>query len=77
MSILYIAPAFSDQAGQCRIYAHSDDTIRNVRDHYRKYPEQWHEVGLMDSRGSIRCIEPEFAALKHDEPLMAGSIYPM
>lgn len=70
---LYVVPAFSDQAGQCRIVARDGD--HGARDSYRANPNNWREVGLMDSRGNIRCIEPEFAALRDDVPLMAGTVY--
>lgn len=76
---LYIVPAFSDVAGQCRIVAcDSDHKVKSARDSYRKNPEAWKEVGLMSSRGTLRCItaEPEIVSeLKDCEPLMAGMVF--
>ncbi len=72
MTTLYIAPSGTyGPSGQCRIYA-SESAGR-----YEDRPSDWHEVGLMDSAGRVRCISPEFADLRHDEPLMAGSYWPM
>jgi len=76
---LYIVPAFSDVAGQCRIVARdSDHKVKSARDNYRKDPDAWKEVGLMSSRGALRCItaEPEVVSeLKDCEPLMAGMVF--
>lgn len=72
--LVLIVPAFSDQAGQCRIVARQGD-VRDALCNYRAEPRAWREVGLMDSRGSIRCIEPQFAEMRQDEPLTAGVVY--
>lgn len=78
MTTIYIAPAFSDQAGQCRIYA-TDQTIKNsVRNHYLDYPGQWREVGVMNSRGKLVCFDgtdEQRQELIADQPLMAGIHY--
>lgn len=71
---LLIVPAFSDQAGQCRIVARDGRTADCLKS-YRSAPDEWREVGLMDSRGNVRCIEAEFSALRDDAPLMAGNSY--
>lgn len=73
VTTLYIVPAWSDQAGQCRIVAREGQWA--ARDSYLVNASKWLEVGLMDSRGKVRCIEPEFASLREDEPLMAGTQY--
>lgn len=71
-TVLYVAPAgLYGPAGQCRIYAGASGA------RYDPQSPDWREVGLMDSAGNVRCIEPEFAALRDDVPLMAGSYYPM
>ena len=72
MHTLFIVPAFSDQAGQCRIVARAG-RMTDCLTSYRLIPEQWREVGLMDSAGNVRCIELEFAALRHEAPLAAGT----
>ena len=72
MTTLYVAPSGTyGPSGQCRIYA-SDAPGR-----YEDCPSNWREVGLMDSAGNVRCIGPEFAALRDDAPLMAGTYWPM
>ena len=55
MQTLYIVPALTDIAGQCRIVAR-DYFEGSARDNYRKEPEQWREVGLMNSRGKLVCF---------------------
>ena len=71
---LFIVPAFSEFGGQCRIVAATGDYASPI-DNYRANPQLWHEVGIMDSKGSIRCIESEFSDIKNDEPLMAGMVF--
>lgn len=78
-----IVPAWSDQAGQCRIVARTyerefgNDTP-GLRE-YRANPDLWREVGIMNSRGSIVAFAPSHAShynhMKSDEPLMAGTVY--
>lgn len=73
INTLYVAPSGLDApASQCRIYACADGVRYNDAT-YRS----WREVGLMGHDGRIICIEPEFADLKHDVPLMAGVYYLM
>lgn len=70
----YIVPAFSDQAGQCRIVVAAGH-IANARDSYRNYPKLWSEAGLMNSQGRLVCCEPLgdlVEQLKDCEPLVAG-----
>lgn len=76
---LYIVPALTDVAGQCRIvgYPGTDYPGKSARDSYRAHPDLWKDVGLMNSRGELVCLEPEYGAcggwdeLKACEPLMA------
>lgn len=69
---VYIVPAFSDQAGQCRIVA-ADGVIDDSRDSYQANPNVWREVGLMNSQGRVTCLDPKFNEMRDDEPLMAGT----
>lgn len=78
MITLYIAPAFSDQAGQCRIYATNALFNASAASHYRLHPQLWKEVGLMNSRGRLVCFEgaaEQRQDLTNDQPLMAGLTY--
>lgn len=71
----YIVPAFSDQAGQCRV-VHRDGHWA-ARESYEANPDNWAEAGLMNSRGQLVCLDgPKYVwdQLKADEPLMAGLI---
>lgn len=72
---VYIVPALTDQAGQCRIVSR-DGKVTSARDDYRRNPSAWHEIGLMNSRGNLVCISADNLAivdeLKSCEPLMAG-----
>lgn len=76
---VYIAPAVGTLAGQCRIYAtHADVTYRGARDHYRKFPQEWKEVGLMNFQGRLVCYDGttlEYEEIKDCEPLMAGTVW--
>lgn len=82
----YIVPALTDIAGQCRIVACNASLkeiageARSVRDHYSKYPQQWKEAGLMNSRGQVVALDAPphvWAEFRADEPLMAGITYEM
>lgn len=74
MPMLYIAPSGAyGPSGQCRIYAPAGELRPGAR--YEDSPQNWREVGLMDSAGNVRCIEPEFAALRDEAPLMAGTYW--
>lgn len=71
----YIVPALTDVAGQCRIVARLKDDLRgSARENYRKEPAAWKEVGIMDSRGKLVCLDTKAATdeLRSCEPLMAG-----
>lgn len=81
-----IVPAWSDQAGQCRIVAkrHHERDDEDVSPHpglkdYRADPSQWFEVGIMNSQGHIVCLSPthpsHYPYIQQDEPLMAGLAY--
>lgn len=77
---LLIVPALTDQAGQCRIvgYPGTDYPGDNALRSYREHPSLWKDVGMMNSRGALVCLEPDYGAcggwdeLKACEPLMAG-----
>lgn len=72
---LYIVPALTDQAGQCRIVA-CDGKVANARDSYRNYPRLWAEVGLVNSQGKLVCLDAPkhvWDELKDCEPLAAGN----
>lgn len=72
---VYIVPAMTDQAGQCRIVAR-EGRVRSARDDYRRDPAAWKEIGIMNSRGRLVCLSADNLAivdeLKSCEPLMAG-----
>lgn len=77
MRTYLIVPAFSDMAGQCRIVARDGDHKEALRN-YRADPSKWSEVGLMNSRGSLVCMDgPKelIEMMKADEPLAAGYEY--
>lgn len=76
MDHFYIVPAWSDQAGQCRIVTRSFDGKLDARKSYMESPSLWKEAGLMNSRGELVCINstPEQREdMKACEPLMAGT----
>ncbi|AEK59702.1 hypothetical protein A5904_14800 (plasmid) [Acidithiobacillus caldus] len=76
MSTFYIAPAFSNQAGQCRIVRH-DRRIKNPARHHREHQEEWKEAGLMSSQGRLVCLEASAMMAKifrEREPLAAGLV---
>lgn len=72
---VYIVPAMTDQAGQCRIVAR-EGSVHSARDDYRRDPAAWKEIGIMNSRGRLVCLSADNLAivdeLKSCEPLMAG-----
>lgn len=70
----YIVPAWSDQAGQCRIVL-ADGRHMDPARSYKANPGLWKEVGLMNSQGRLVCCENIGnlrEELKDCEPLMAG-----
>ena len=73
-----IVPAWSDQAGHCRIVAReSDGNGGHDLQHYRAHPEQWKEAGLMNSQGRVVCLNAPAEVLQEFrdcEPLMAGTV---
>lgn len=74
-----IVPAWSDQGGQCRIVRREHEINHpDPLQHYRQYPEQWKEAGLMNSRGVVVTLDasPEVLQEFRDcEPLMAGTCF--
>lgn len=77
--VIYIVPATTNQAGQCRICATAacrPGLPAHV--HYRAHPREWREVGLMNSQGRLVCFEgtPEQRAeLIACQPLTAGLVF--
>lgn len=74
MKTYLIVPAWSDQAGQCRIVARDGEFVGALH-HYRGHPSAWQEVGLMNSHGQLVCLEAPASVVqefKDCEPLMAG-----
>ncbi len=73
-----IVPAFSDQAGQCRIVAaegkHSDALAS-----YRRDGSMWKKVGAMNSQGRVVALSKDLqdagllAEMQESEPMMAGT----
>lgn len=76
-NVFYIVPAWSDQAGQCRIVARQVEGRIDAGASYRATPELWAEVGLMNSRGKVVYLTDKhaFEEMSQDEPLMAGMQY--
>lgn len=70
-----IVPAMTDQAGQCRIVSRAGNWP-NALDDYRKSPQKWKEVGLMNSQGRLVCVDDSNlrVELQDCEPLMAGLV---
>jgi hypothetical protein len=75
---VYIVPALTDQAGQCRIVSREGE-FDSARDDYRLNPDAWKEIGIMNSRGKLVCLEAGnldiVDELKASEPLMAGLVF--
>lgn len=75
-----IVPAWSGQAGQCRIVA-TDGDIRDALKSYRTDPSRWAEVGLMNSSGKVVTLSRELQdaglleEMRDCEPLMAGASF--
>ena len=72
-----IVPAETDIAGQCRIVMHLQKQTSPLA-HYRECPDEWRDVGLISSKGRVRCL-----ACPHDvwldmrdcEPMHAGMYF--
>lgn len=71
---IYIVPAFSEQAGQCRIYS-TPGQPQDPAALYRARPEVWSDFGLMNSQGKLVCAQEAFEQIKECEPLMAGTVF--
>ncbi len=75
---VYIVPAMTDQAGQCRIVSREGE-VASARDDYRHNPDAYKEIGIMNSRGKLVCIVADnldvVDELKACEPLMAGMVF--
>lgn len=77
-----IVPAVTDQGGQCRIvardHAKQQPFAPSALAQYRDNPDDWKEVGLMNSRGRLVCLQAH--RLVHEEladcaPLAAGMTF--
>lgn len=79
MKTVYIVPAWSDQAGQCRII--STVTFKSIGDakrDYEHYPDKWRECGTMNSQGKLVAYDgpkSERDEIVACEPLMAGLVF--
>lgn len=74
---ILIVPAWSDQAGQCRI-VQADGIIEDALRSYRANPERWKEVGFMSSRGNLVCLDASAEItreIKECEPLYGGLLF--
>lgn len=76
--LFLIVPAYSDQAGQCRIVTRESDSsmLGRMLANYRENPDDWKDAGIMNSRGSLVCLDAPasvWAEMKLCEPLAAGS----
>lgn len=71
MQTLYIVPAMTDPAGQCRIVS-TEGKPKDPAALYRARPDLWKEFGLMNSRGKLVCANAAGQEIKDMEPLMAG-----
>jgi hypothetical protein len=78
MKIVYIVPAWSDQAGQCRISTLSAQSLRDVKRDYEHNPDKWRECGVMNSQGKLVAYDgtqAERQEIVACEPLMAGLVF--
>jgi hypothetical protein len=68
-----IVPAWSDQAGQCRIVVRNGLPADALAD-YRATPDYWIDVGLMNSRGELVYLDAPKSVVQEfrDCALMAG-----
>lgn len=70
-----IVPAWSDQAGYCRIVYISITEKLDLLKLYRTEPERFLEAGKMNSQGRLvylNCTNEQREDIKACEPLMAG-----
>lgn len=76
MHTYLIVPAWSDQAGQCKIVSREGRHPQALLS-YRETPELWSEAGIMNSQGKLVCLDDKelFFEMQADEPLAAGSVY--
>jgi hypothetical protein len=77
MKTYLIVPAWSDQAGQCRIVVTTTfKSIGNALRDYHDYGDKWREAGIMNSQGKLVCIDgltsEQRRQIVADEPLAAG-----
>lgn len=79
MRTYLIVPAVTDIAGQCRIVLHPNFNLQErPLAHYREHPDEWQDVGLMNSQGRIRCLDAPsevWQEMRECEPLIAGTCF--
>lgn len=78
-TVLYIAPASGEcHHPQARIYRaefNGHFNMDGIPAHYRRHPERWQEVGLMNFEGKVVCFDgpgEQLQELIDCQPLMAG-----
>lgn len=71
-----IVPAWTDQAGQCRIVSREGRHSQALLS-YRESPDLWLDSGIMNSEGRLVCLDDPVlgAEMRADEPLCAGLVY--
>lgn len=72
-----IVPAVTNVASQCRIVL-APGIYSNALAAYRSNPGRWQDIGIMNSRGNLVCLEDVGdlrQELKECEPLMAGMTF--
>jgi hypothetical protein len=75
MKILYVCPAWSDQASRCRMYYKDSDVKLDAHKDYKQNPDSWIFFGLMNSQGKLVCsdLSKEInQEIRDHEPLMGG-----
>lgn len=76
-TIIHIAPALTNQSGQCRVYK-LDVPVDAKIPNYRDNRDIWAEAGLMNSRGKLVCFDgttQQRNEIVECEPLMAGLVF--
>lgn len=75
---IYIAPSAGDiHHPQCRVYQFPGYISASAGDHYRKNPELWLDVGLVNYQGKLVCFSgpsEQRQELVGCQPLMAGLV---
>lgn len=76
---LYIAPSAGDiHHPQCRVYEFQGYISASAGDHYRRNPELWSEVGLVNYQGKLVCFsgaDEQRQELVDCQPLAGGLVF--